>query len=256
MDIFINHLRSELEKRKQKNSRYSLRSFARLLNEEPSFLSKILNGKRQLSVQKVWQYGEKLAIPTQELEKIVSRMAARKKQRRQRVKSPNYIDARKIGVPVLPTRLHFLIPEVLKLKDCKKNLQWLSKKLNSDEVHVKKVVSELIDLKVLDENLSVIGPFSFIVDKTNSKSAKQLMTEIFIQALDDAKVSIGDQDNWQNMAHGVNFVAIHQENIEEARKRIGDFRRELSRFLESSLDPNKKPDKLICLSTIFFPLLD
>ena len=46
----VEFLRLELEKRKQRNARYSLRAFASLLGIHPSALSRILSGKQEVSL--------------------------------------------------------------------------------------------------------------------------------------------------------------------------------------------------------------
>lgn len=47
----VEFLRSELERRKAKNSRYSMRAFASFLEIHPSALSRILNGLQEISLQ-------------------------------------------------------------------------------------------------------------------------------------------------------------------------------------------------------------
>ncbi len=49
--FYVEFLKAELERRKAKNARYSLRAFASALEMHPSALSRILNGQQELSLQ-------------------------------------------------------------------------------------------------------------------------------------------------------------------------------------------------------------
>lgn len=56
------YLQSELVKRCKVNPSYSLRAFARHLEVEPSYLSKILRGKRPLTQKKIHAFSQHLGI--------------------------------------------------------------------------------------------------------------------------------------------------------------------------------------------------
>jgi transcriptional regulator with XRE-family HTH domain len=55
-------LHSEFAKRRSKNERYSLRAFARFLQLEPSYLSKVLRGHRRMSLPTITKIAERLRI--------------------------------------------------------------------------------------------------------------------------------------------------------------------------------------------------
>lgn len=60
-------LRQELEERKSRNPNYTLRSFSNFLNIHPSTLSKVLNGKRELSKDLIYDIGIKLKLNNEQL---------------------------------------------------------------------------------------------------------------------------------------------------------------------------------------------
>lgn len=66
---FRQYLREELARRCQKNTQFSLRGFARMLEIEPSSLSKLLNGKRRITEAMLQRLAQKLQIPGAELAK-------------------------------------------------------------------------------------------------------------------------------------------------------------------------------------------
>jgi PAS domain S-box-containing protein len=74
----ISLLESELQKRKDRNSRYSLRAFASFLGIDPSALSRILHGKQELSVQLALQVVLKLNLQGEEQERFIGSVAREK----------------------------------------------------------------------------------------------------------------------------------------------------------------------------------
>ncbi|MBV2168406.1 MAG: DUF4423 domain-containing protein [Bdellovibrio sp.] len=64
---FRQFLEDELARRSQNYPRYSLRAFARHLEVDSSFLSKILNGKRTVTMRTIRMFGERLNLTPDEL---------------------------------------------------------------------------------------------------------------------------------------------------------------------------------------------
>ncbi len=62
-----NKLQSELEIRKNKNSSFSLRAFARYLNIHPSYLFKLLNGTNYPSLDLINSIKEKIELSDEEI---------------------------------------------------------------------------------------------------------------------------------------------------------------------------------------------
>lgn len=79
---FRQFLEDELARRTQSSPRYSLRAFARHLDVDSSFLSKILNGKRTVTVRTIRMFGERLNLTTEDLEKFGEISKERKMKRR------------------------------------------------------------------------------------------------------------------------------------------------------------------------------
>jgi transcriptional regulator with XRE-family HTH domain len=57
------HLKQELRNRKARNSRYSIRAFAKSLSVDNGYLSKLLSGKALLSLDLADQISRKLRLP-------------------------------------------------------------------------------------------------------------------------------------------------------------------------------------------------
>ncbi|MGZ3775087.1 MAG: DUF4423 domain-containing protein [Pseudobdellovibrionaceae bacterium] len=67
---FRQFLEDELARRSQNYPRYSLRAFARHLEVDSSFLSKILNGKRTVTMRTIRMFGERLNLTPDELKRF------------------------------------------------------------------------------------------------------------------------------------------------------------------------------------------
>ena len=78
---FRQFLEDELARRMQSMPRYSLRAFARHLDVDSSFLSKILNGKRTVTMRTIRMFGERLNLTTDELSRF-GEFSREKKMRR------------------------------------------------------------------------------------------------------------------------------------------------------------------------------
>jgi DNA-binding transcriptional regulator YdaS (Cro superfamily) len=59
---FRDLLRDELDRRRARNRRYSLRSFARFLGVDHSTLSQIIRGRRRLTPRTIGPMGERLGL--------------------------------------------------------------------------------------------------------------------------------------------------------------------------------------------------
>ncbi len=79
---FRQFLADELNRRAQSTPRYSLRAFARQLEVDSSFLSKILTGKRTVTIRTIRLFGERLNLPHNELHKFADASREKKIKRK------------------------------------------------------------------------------------------------------------------------------------------------------------------------------
>ena len=79
---FRQFLEDELARRSQNYPRYSLRAFARHLEVDSSFLSKILNGKRTVTMRTIRMFGERLNLPGEQLQHFAEVSREKKMKRK------------------------------------------------------------------------------------------------------------------------------------------------------------------------------
>ena len=63
MQRFRDRLQSEFDARREKNARYSMRAFAKLLGTEHATVSQILRGTRRVPLARIRAWAKRLGIP-------------------------------------------------------------------------------------------------------------------------------------------------------------------------------------------------
>jgi transcriptional regulator with XRE-family HTH domain len=80
MPLYVQLLRTELEKRKRAKAGYSLRAFASHLGLDPSALSKVLKGTKHLSVQSSLNIVKRIEFTETEKRQFLLSLAEEKSQ--------------------------------------------------------------------------------------------------------------------------------------------------------------------------------
>jgi transcriptional regulator with XRE-family HTH domain len=70
--VFRNRLAQEFAARREKNSRYSLRAFAKFLGADHSTVSQILRGARPVPASRIRAWGKKLALSAEEISAYIA----------------------------------------------------------------------------------------------------------------------------------------------------------------------------------------
>ncbi|RYZ77649.1 MAG: hypothetical protein EOP05_01010 [Proteobacteria bacterium] len=81
LPLHIRVLQAELEKRRSRNSRYSMRAFAKYLEMDASALSRVLAGKLDLSLQACSVILKKLEMSTSEIRLFIAAVSEDKRNR-------------------------------------------------------------------------------------------------------------------------------------------------------------------------------
>lgn len=94
----------ELASRQKKNSRYSLRSFARHLKCDPTFLSKLSAGKIILSVDRSSEFAKLLKLSEQDTRSFILSAAEEQRCHALYLLDPNLTDCERDETSSLPKR--------------------------------------------------------------------------------------------------------------------------------------------------------
>jgi uncharacterized protein (TIGR02147 family) len=232
------YLQEEFERRKCKNSNYSLRAFARSLSIGHTPLSEIMKGKRNISSKMKEKLGLKLGLSLEEIDQFIEDNCYRQ------------IDMDQFSL--ISKWYHFPLLEMLRLKREFNSAQDFAKALGISAVEVENAFARFQRLGLIkkDENERLIevivdgNTSSYHSEKTNA--AKVQMQKDFIKK----SMHSLENDSFTERSHTGMTMAIKKEKLYEAKEKIRQFQRELCEFLSES----KGNDEVYHLNVGLFPL--
>ena len=229
---FRQTLQSELVERCKRNPKYSLRAFSRALEVEPSFLSKLLSGKRRFTIGTAKKISDKLGFS------LVSEPAA-----------SAYVDLKAEAFTVISQWYHLAILELLEVKSFEPTVKKIAQIFSISQVEAKDAVERLERLNLISikekkwKNIS--GNNSTLSIGATTASLRALQKKILQQAaeaLDECSAELRDQSAMT--------MAIDTKLLPQAKERIKKFRREFCDFLQK----NRECDEVYQLSVSLFPV--
>ena len=251
---FREFLRSELLQRCRKNPRYSLRSFGQFLQVEPSALSKILNGKRQITSKSFSKIAERLALKKEQVLFYAPESKIRRKRKITLAEAPQISRYQYLPTEVfevLSEWYFFAILELTQVRGFKSNSAWIAKNLEITPQEARIAVDRLIKLGLLTETKEgkwVDSSESLSAYKMNftdaaHRSLQKRILEMASAAVDDVSPIERDQSSMT--------MAIDSSRLPKAKEMIKNFRRELCNFLKSD---GGARDRVYQLSLSLYPV--
>lgn len=237
-------LKEELLKRQSKNTSYSLRAFSKSLGLSSSFVSKVLNGKKNISPKTMMTIASRIEVDEEVIETLLSH-------------HPKYKAEASVFESVAIDQFqyisdwhHFAILEAVTLYDFESNPKWFANRLGITEDRAALALQRLIRLGMLKTNsegeitglvknhttIGVTAPSS-----ANTEHERQLLHKA-IEALDEFSTTERSQSSMT--------MAIPASRFLEAKEKIKTFQREMTTFLQRK----GKRDSVYQLSVSFFPL--
>ena len=240
-------LQGELVRRCQKNPKFSMRAFARLLAIENSALSKILCGKRALTSKMVLRLGGKLGLGPLE----ISQFSIIPSSNLPMSIDANYFQLSLDQFTVIADWYHYAVLELVKLKSFKCDPQGVSRKLGVTYAEASGAIDRLLRLGYLERTkngtlTNKSGPLTTVKNDFTVTAFRRLQTQILEQAI----VAL-EQIPFEKRDQSSMTMAISSAKIKSAREKIKKFRRELCAFLEKDKD---KLDEVYHLSISLYPV--
>lgn len=253
MSVLSEFLKNKLQEKQDNNSAYSMRSFARDLNIDPSSLSKVMNGKRIPDLELVQQILEKLNQSPEEIEKICSKIEQEKNIKSFKISTPRkeYKSTPEIVFKIISDPIHYTFLELIKLNSGEFDTQFFTKKLKVSDARIGEVLNNLQQaglIKIEDDHISdLTAGFSsheIGLEQTNmaNKEYQKSLLELSKEAIDEVEM--------ENRDHSAIVFATNQRKIYEAKGIIKKFRQSLCDFLE---DVDEK-DSVYALHVGLFPV--
>ena len=246
-------LQNELINRCKKNQSYSLRSFAKSLQIEPSALSKILNGKRVAREKTLTKLCNHLSVEPDQLEKFKLYLKNRKRVSKENETSKTSFNELALDTfRIISDWYHYAILELVSVRGFVENEKWIAKVLGITVSEVNIAVERLVRLKFLKITkdgkwINISGGNTTMKNEFTAIAFRKLQKQILkkaIVALEEVPFEKRDQTSMT--------MAIDSHLLPEAKERITKFRRELCMFLQN----NGKKDHVYNLSISLYPLTD
>ena len=237
-------LKEELNRRQRKNPGYSMRAFSKSLKLSSSFVSKVLNGQKNISPKKMLSLASMLNADQDAVEEMITR-------------SPSYkVDNIKFAAlavdqfEYIADWHHFAILEAISLQDFESNPKWFAQRFGITEARADQAIKRLLRLGLLKidkkgnlsddvQHRTTIG--ASVPSTANTEHERQLLQKA-IEALDEIPKTERSQTSMT--------MSIPSSRFKEAREKILTFQREMAAFLQRK----GKRDSVYQLSISFYPL--
>ena len=236
----INLLSKEYVKARAKNPAYSLRAYSKKIGIPTSALSEILNGKRAVTAKMGKRILDGLGLNPIESKTLLGQLNDQSNER-------GHLDLELFKV--ISEWHYFAILSLAEINDFSIEPVWISKRLNIQKREAKKAVETLLNLEMLERDEKT-GRYraTGIQYKTPTDVANISLKNHTLQTLELANNSLLN-DPVEVRDFSTVTMAIDPNNLDEAKKMIKDFRRRLSKKLETG---NKK--EVYKLAIQLFPL--
>lgn len=246
-------LQNELMNRKQRNPRYSLRSFAKALKIDPSTLSQILDGRRQCSRSKADLLLNRLGLP------LTSRLAvigpAPVQDVNAIINEKNFNPWPADADRCMREWLSYAVLSCFELKDFSSNTTWFAKRLNCPAEKIEEVLQMLEENRLIDRT-NEKWTFQHAALTSNGTDAKVAL-DIVLKAYIQRAVDHLDSNPCSRTVGVDNFsgatLSIPIARLPEAIDRLTRFRREFCMFLTGG-EESLANDEVYRLNIQLFPL--
>lgn len=242
-DSFRALLVNEFEKRKEKNSSYSLRAYANFLLINPACLSVILRGKRPLTAKLVQRFSNRLNLSPEDLSHITSTAEKGSKA--------NY-EIMTFEMFQMLSEWHYdAICELVKLDGFRNDSKWISAQLNVDVTKVNIAIERLLKYDFLSKD-----EFNNLhLEKADNDLHVDDFTDVALRKLQEKALELSkdaiNSVNIESRFHGTMTMAIDQKKLPEAKKELRKFKQKFCTKIQNKSD---SCNAVYQLQLSFFPL--
>ncbi|OIQ17564.1 MAG: hypothetical protein BM556_12230 [Bacteriovorax sp. MedPE-SWde] len=221
---------NEYEKRRDINSSYSYRAFAKKLGISSGSLSSIIKGERKISKKMASRLAVNLGLEDAELTSFFESFSDRCSPNQQ-VSNLDYVVMEMSKYQVISEGHHFAILSLLNTDDFRFEYQWIASRLGISVLKAESAIKRMLTLgmlKLVDGVLTrAESNYSTSDDILNLslQKAHQKNLELASKAIVEVPVELRDISAMT--------MAIDVAQIDEAKKRIRKFQDELAELLES-----------------------
>ena len=225
-------LRERLDQLKTKNTSFSLRAFARLLEVSPASLSEFLNGKRVLSPKMVMKLAEKLCLNPEEFSDLNDKLNRDKKGLSHTPESDRkVVQLQNDQYYLVADWIYYGIKNLAKTKDFQSDSKWIAQRLKTTQKKVSDALERLLRLGLLKYNHEGVLVHGEVELMTSEDIPNTSIKKRHSENLEAAKESLY-VDDVMLRDFSCATIAIDPKRIPQAKKMIREFQDQLFDFLE------------------------
>ncbi|MBZ5651196.1 MAG: DUF4423 domain-containing protein [Acidobacteriia bacterium] len=167
---FRQRLEQEFRMRREKNPRYSLRSFARFLGADHSVISQILRAIRRTPPSQIRKWGRKLKMSPEEAAAYIAAEHLPDAAETSRLEQLRHWTAE--GLSLATTPVHWQILRLSRMPGFHADCRWLAKKINVSVDEVNLALARLLRLRLLQVGAS--GRWKDLTGARNEREFRKL----------------------------------------------------------------------------------
>ncbi|WP_291515515.1 TIGR02147 family protein [Bdellovibrio sp. ArHS] len=251
-DNFVEKLKEIFSRRSEKNSKYSLRAFARDLQIEPSLLSKIMRGLYPLTEAMLQRIARRLGLSEEEIANLVQEFRLQNKalEEGKAEKANTFFPIAIDHLKYISESYHIDLLALIETVDFKNDIGWIANRLDLSEEKVKDAFDRLVRLGyiVLNEQKVTLGKpqYSTLGFPSTSDSLKQMQATSLEQAIKALfKVPLNER------SQSTLTFAVDMKLIPKIIDEINSFRRKINKL--ASVE-GKRPTEVYHLSLSLYPV--
>lgn len=232
-------LQQQFTQRCKRNSMYSLRAFAMLLQMDASSVSQIFSGKRQASTRVITRVCHILSASPQQQETFIKAVKAKFKHSKMlavdQVHNHDHAHSFELlaedAFAVVSEWYHFALLELININGFDQRPSWCARTLGISTTEAQIAIDRMVRLGLLRfEERKLIRTNKLLTNFApgmTSPAHKNLQRQILMMAVDAIDNAKSEEKDITAMT-----MAIDIRKIPEARKLIAKFRRDLCAYLE------------------------
>ncbi len=218
-----------IEIKTRSNPNFSLRAFARVVSVSPAVLSRILNGKRNLTLSLAIRIADALMLGPDEREVLYSNFISKEKNEI----VPDIKAEKELSIDcynAMKDWYHYGITQLLYVKNFKEDYKWMANMLAISELQAKLAVDRLLRLEILERDINGILLRTNIHLSTSTEIASAGIRNFQKQILEKTIQSLENDDVNERDITSIT-LAINENKIKEVKAEIKKFRLKMSEFM-------------------------
>ena len=237
----------EFERRKNKNSAYSMRAFAQHLGISRTALSEVLAGKRNFSKLSALKVCEKLKLTDEEKKSFLAQIKIDTKQIEKFLEKTKYKLLAEDEFERIASWVHIGVLCLPFLKFHSANAQWIAKKFQISELDAEDAIDRLIRLNLIEINNNKICRKADPIVTTRNIPSKAVR-EYHKKNLKLAEKKIEEVAIEHRLFNSITLT-VNKNKIKEADDLINEFKQKFVNLMKT-----ENPEDVYTLAIQFFPI--